>query len=219
MRITYGNAELAHPDLAKGRVGPRNYSLNGRQVVDEAEFFRALTTTIYGRGGRSVAAGFEVQRLFGTAAAALRFAHTHHNVLPDEGSLRLTLDDETVECAAAVLEAVDVVEINGSALVLRYTFRGDKFEADAAPLPDIDDTMIRRANVAIPADATSVDVEFATPLSGVPFVQVTVLMPTAGGDVITATVVEDTITAAGFTAELSGPPAGSGYKLSYRAEL
>lgn len=218
MRITYGTAEIASDNLALGRVGPRAYSLNGRQVVDAAEFFRAATTTFYGRGNRSVAVGFEVQRFFATEGRALRFANLHYNDLADEGDLLLTLDDVTIALEDAVLEGADVVEINGLSVVVRYTLRGGAFTSDATALPEPDETMTRSGLATVAADAATVDVVFSSPLGGVPFVPGgTLMMPTAGGDVIFWAPIEDTITASGFTAALAGPPSGAGYKLPYQA--
>jgi hypothetical protein len=124
MLIEYDSIALASETLAEGRVGPRGYSLNGRQIVDELEFFQAATATLFGRGGRSVAAGFEVQRFFGTEALAVEFAHIHHNALPDEGDLDVTQGATVLRLADAVLEAVDVVELRGLCVTVRYSFRG-----------------------------------------------------------------------------------------------
>ena len=223
MRISYASILLAHGNPAFGLVGPSGLSQNGRQIVDEADFFRAATATFYGRGVRSVALGFAVLRTFDSAAEAEAFALLHHNDLEDEGELRVTCDGGGVDgqtvTLAAVLEGVDVESITGASVRLRYSFRGSAWESDETAVPDPDPDMIRRANVAIDAAATSVAVTFATPMTGTPFVQCTVLKPSSGGDVIFATVREDTINATGFTADLSGPTPGSGYKLSYRAEL
>ena len=223
MRISYASILLAHGNPALGLAGPSGLSQNGRQLVDEADFFRAATATFYGRGARSVAFAFAVLRTFDSAAEAEAFALLHHNDLPDEGELRVTcdgggLDGKTVTLAA-VLEAVDLEGVSGASVRLRYAYRGSAWASDESPVPEPDLTMTRRANIAIDSGATSVAVVFASALSGVPFVQCTVLMPTAGGDAIFATVREDTISATGFTADLSGPTPGAGYKLSYRAEL
>jgi hypothetical protein len=218
MRITYGAVELASDNLALGRVGPAGVVLNGVQVVDPAEIFRAATTTYYGRGNRSVALSFAVLRFFATEAAAARFIATHHNDLEDEGDLLLTQDDETLSLPGAVLEAVGFDGWAGCGVRVTYTLRGSAFEAGASPLPEPDPSMTRHGLADVDADATTVDVVFSSPLPGVPFVPGAVLMmPTAGGDVIFASPIEDTITAAGLTFSLSGPPSGAGYKLPYQA--
>jgi hypothetical protein len=219
MRTTFGTAELAHPNPALGRVGTVGLALNGRQLVDEVEFFRAARLAVFARGVRSQEASFAVHRFFASEAAALVFATTHHNDLPNQADLILTLDGQTVALANAALQGVQREEWSGCYVRMRYTFIGSAWSTDASPLPDPDPDMTRRANLALDTDATSVAVVFSSALSGVPFVQATVLMPTVGGDVIFASVIEDTITAAGFTAALSGPVPGAGYKLSYRAEV
>ena len=218
MRVTYGTAEISSTNLALGRVGPSGISLNGQQIVDAAEFFRAATTTFYGRGVRSVALGFAVDRLFATEAAALRFALTHHNDLEDEGDLLLTLDAETLSLAGAVLEAVAIERWQGVAVRVRYSFRGSAFATDASALPEPDETMTRSGTPAVADGADTLAVVFSSPLPGVPFVPGgTLMMPTAGGAVIFWSPIEDTITASGFTAQLSGPTPGAGYKLPYQA--
>ena len=224
MRIAFADILLAHGNPAYGRIGPAGLSMAGRQVVDEVAFFRAVTTTFFARGGRRADFGFSVTRIFDSAAEAEVFALTHYDDLPDSGVLRCTCDAggadlATVLLDGAVLASTEVVEARGAAVVVRYAFQGSAWETDFTPVPDPDPTMTRRANVAIADGADSVVVVFSAALAGVPFVTCTVLMPTAGGDVVTATPIEDTITAAGFTAALSGPVSGTGYKLSYSATL
>lgn len=224
MRISYASIVLAHGNPAFGLVGPAGLSLNGRQIVEEVDFFAAVVASFFARGNRRVDFSFAVQRTFDTLADAQQFVLLHYNDLPDAGTLRCTCDGEGgADGPTVTLEAVfdgpQIEAVSGLAVRLRYAFRGPAWASDETPVSDPDPDMIRRANIAIPDGATSVAVVFATPMSGVPFVQISFLKPTAGGDTLAGTVVEDSITAEGFTVELMGPPAGAGYKLSYRAEL
>lgn len=219
MRITYGTAELASDDLALGRVGPVGFSLNGTQINEEVEFFRALHTEFLDRDGRSEAVSFTVERFFGTEAACVRFLATHRNDLPGKATLLMTLDGETISLSGAVLDSVQRGEWRGLSCRVTYGLRGPAFATDLTPLPEPDPTMTRSGLADVADGAETVAVVFSSPLPGVPqLVPGAVLqMPTAGGDVIFAAPIADTITASGLTFALSGPPAGSGYKLPYQA--
>lgn len=224
MRISYASIPLAHGNPAFGMVGPAGLALNGRQVVDEVEFFNAVTASFFERGARSVDFSFSVARIFDSPGEAQAWTLLHYGDLPDAGTLRVTCDglggaDGPTVVLPAVFDGPQFQDLRGSTVTVRYAFRGPAWSSDESPVPDPDPAMTRRANIAIADGATSVAVVFGTPMSGAPFVTCTVLMPTAGGDVVIATIVEDTITAEGFTAALSGPVSGDGYKLSYFATL
>lgn len=218
MRTTFGTAELTHPNPALGRVGTVGLALNGRQLVDEVEFFHAATIAVFARGVRSQEVSFAVHRFFATEAAALRFLATHHNDLPDQADLICTLGEQTVALPNAALQGVQREEWSGCYVRIRYTFVGSAWASDVSPLPEPDPDMTRSGLVSIAEGATTVAVEFSSALPGVPVVDGAVVqMPTAGGDVIFAAPIEDTITAEGFTYALSGPTPAAGYKVRYNA--
>lgn len=219
MRITFGTAELASDDLALGRVGPVGLALNGSEIVEAVEFFRAAYTTFIERGGRSQEVSFSVERFFASEARALRFLARHHDELPSAGDLRMTLDGETLALPDAKLASVGRGEWRGLSCRVNYTLRGSAWSADYDPLPEPDPAMTRTGLATVAADALSVAVVFSSPLPAAPqWVPGAVLqMPTAGGDVIFASPIADTITASGLTFALSGPPSSSGYKLPYQA--
>lgn len=225
MRAIYASQTLASSNLALGRVGPFDMSINGQQVVDEVEFFRALRKAYIERGLRSVDFGFAVRRFFSSLARAQAFFFTGYNDLPDAGDLVMVCgegdaDELNVGLAGAVLNSCDCPSISGVCVTVRYRFSGGHFTTDVSPGPEPDEAMIRRGNVDVADGATSVAVVFDTPMTGVPIVPGTVLMmPTAGGDVIYAAPIEDTISALGVTYQLAGPVTGSGYKLPFVAYL
>jgi hypothetical protein len=222
VRAIYASQSLASGNLALGAAGPFDMSVNGQQVVDEVEFFRALRKAYIERGLRSVDFGFSVTRFFGTLARAEAFFLTGYNDLPDTGDLVLVCgegeaDELNVGLIGAVLDSADASRLQGTAVVVRYRFRGGAFTTDVILGPEPDESVIRKNKVAIADAATSVAVVFSSPMSGVPVVTCNLLMPTTGGDSIFATPIEDTITAAGFTAAFSGPVPSASYKLSYIA--
>jgi len=225
VRAIYASNVLASSNLGLGRVGPFDMSVNGQQVVDEVEYFRALRKAYIERGLRSVEFGFAVRRFFPTVARAEAFFFTGYNDLPDAGDLVLVCgegeaDELNVGLADAVLDSCDCPRIEGVCVTVRYRFRGGQFTTDISPGPEPDEAVIRRGNIAVADGATTVAVVFDTLMAGVPIVPGTVLMmPTTGGDVIFAAPIEDTISATGVTYQLSGPVAGTGYKLPYIADL
>jgi hypothetical protein len=219
---TFASNVLASGNLALGRVGPFDMSVNGQQVVDEVEFFRALRKAFYGRGLRSVEFGFSVQRFFASLARAEAFFFTGYNDLPDEGDLVLgcgegDADAQNVGIVGAVLDSCDATRLQGTVVVVRYRFRGGRFTTDVSPGPEPDEDVIRRGTVNIADAATSKAVVFSSVMSGVPVVACNLVMPTTGGDAIFATIIEDTVTTAGFTVAFSGPVPSGSYKLNYIA--
>lgn len=75
----------------------------------------------------------------------------------------------------------------------------------------------QRGAQAIAADALTVAVVFGAAFAAAPgFVRASVRAP-ADGAAIFATLIADTLTAAGCTFSLSGPPPAAGYSLQWRA--
>lgn len=217
IQIRFGEYYLASSNVALGRIGPVGLSLNGQELVEVTPLFLAAAAGVFPRGNGSEVLSFAVDRFFSSAEAAGLWLLAHRGQLAAQADLLITMGESGATLVDACLEEVRREEWRGSRVRVRYTFRGVEWDAPAPPDPEPTPTMNRRGTQAIASGATSVTVSFAA-LAGVPTVQCTVLMPTAGGDIIFAAVRADTITAEGFTADLSGPTPGTGYLLSYRAE-
>ncbi len=226
MRISIETTLLADPSLALGRVGPSRLSLNGQQIIDEAEFFRAAMPTYFTRGSAGVVLQFSVQRFFSTIKKAEAFALLHFGAIPLSGLVTCICgesgDQQTIYLRNAVVESVPVSH-SGTVVTVQYTIKGGAFEGDIPPEeipgdPDTGESFItmRRGKVAIAANATSVVVTFSSPLSSVPVVLPHVSRP-AGGAEIGCTLDEDSVTVNGFTVQLDGPTPDNTYKLNYTA--
>lgn len=228
MRISIVSTVLADPTAAAGRLGPSGLTLNGQQIVDDAEFFRAAAPVLFDRGSAGVVLQFAVERSFTTLAQAEAFLLQHPTAVPRAGLVTCECGDaggtETLYLPDAILETVAITGHRGVSVAVQYTIRGAGFASDVPPeeIPGEPDDgegefiVLRRGRVSIDAAATTVDIVFSAPLSSVPTVTCTVSRP-AGGDNIWAHVEEDTLTVNGFTAELSGAPPDGTYKLNYIA--
>lgn len=217
MKISFGTTWLSR-DLSGDSV-TQGLTLNGQQVNDEAQFFRALTSTFFARGNRSATVGFTVNRQLGSLRAAERLLATHFWDLPQQADLRLYCgqddDQEVVLFTAAVIESVQPGPTVGVSLSLRYTFRVSSPTVEVSP-PDLPEPeMIKRGTVDIPSGADHVDVTFMAAFAAAPFVVVTVLRP-EGGDNIWPMLRGDPTTE-GFTADLSAPTPDDTFKLSWFA--
>lgn len=202
---------------------PRGLAVNGQQVVDEVQFFRAIAASYFGRGNRSLAISWSIERTHDSVKEAQVFLLTHYKDLPNEGDVVFECgfpgDTQNVVLADAVLEAVAQGAHSGRCTVFSYTLRGGQPSTDIIPGDvEVDEDVTRRSTVAIGSGETSVDVGFANAMTGTPTVVAVVVTPD-GGDQIFCTVTESSISASGFSAVLSGPAPGSGYKLSYIAIL
>lgn len=224
MRITIETTLLASAALT---TAPHSaLSLNGVQLVEEAQFFRAATAGFYARGNASVALQFRAQRLFSSIRAAEAFALLHASSIPLEGLLTCVAgesgDTQTVYLEDCVVENVQVVEYRGASVVVQYTIRGAAFSSDVPPeIPGETDEaeefiVMRRGKVSIDAAAESVAVAFSSPLSAVPIVTPTISRP-SGGAAIHCTTREDSVTVNGFTVDLSAATPDATYKLHYIA--
>lgn len=225
MRITIESTLLADGTLLAPHSG---LAVNGQQLVDDAQFFRAANATYFARGNAGVLLQFGVNRLFSSVRRAEAFALTHFDGLPKSGLVACECgeegDTETAYLRDAVLESAAITGYRGCSVQVQYTIRGSRFESDV-PEEEIpgepDDAegefiVLRRGKVNIANGAKTVDVVFSAPLSVVPIVSPTVSRP-AGGDAIWATVDEDSVTVNGFTASLSGAAPDGNYKLHYIA--
>jgi len=199
-------------------------TLNGAQIVQEAQFIRAATAALYGRGNRKVQVSFNATKTFTTVREAQEFVLNHYNLLSDEGTLtiRIGAGDESpydVYLADAVLAGISFPEYIGCMVTVQYQFAAPAISGiDYTPPAEGTEVDIRRGTVVIGSGAETITV---TGL-GLPSVPAQVLLsvrkPAAGGMNITAHLVGDPTTD-GFTAHLSGITPGTGYKLDYEALL
>lgn len=225
MRITFETTQLASPDLALGRV-PFGLTLNGEQIVDDAQFFRAAAASVFARGNLGTVLQFSVTRLFSTEKAAEVFALTHAGAVPLEGLVTAvcgeTGDQQTVYLEGAVLQAVAVQSVRGSSVVVQYTIRGGIWTTD---VPDEipgeseaseDFIVMRRAKVPVAAAVDEVVVVFSAPLAAAPVVKAELYGPT-GSAAIGGQVLIDTITVNGFTYKCDAETPNDDYELHYIA--
>lgn len=226
VRIVLETTLLADDDLAVGYVGPAALTLNGQQLVDAAEFFRAAAATFFARGNASITLQFRVQRLFGSIKKAERFALTHPSTIPLEGLLAITAgesgDTVPLYLEGAVLEQVQIVELSGACVVVQYTIKGSAFTSDVPDdLPGSADSaeetiVMRRGKPAVGAAVDTIVVVFSSPLAASPIVKAELHGPT-GSAAIGGQVLEDTITIAGFTYKADAATPDASYKLHYIA--
>lgn len=219
MRIRIGNTWLA----AGGRQSPVDLSVNGQQVIEDAQFFGALAATYYGRGKRSTELTFTVEREHGSLKDAEVFLLTHWADLPRSGDVVVECgigdDTQSVALKGAVLESMPQGIYRGRSTRVTYTLRGGLISTDSIPAGgDVDEDVVRRGTVDIGSAATEVEVSFDNAMTGTPTVVATVVTP-EGGDIIACTIESGSVSTDGFTAKLSFPTPDSTYKLSYVAIL
>lgn len=217
MKIRYGSTWLAPGgvELTSG------YSINGSQVNDTVQYYRAAQASLRPRGLRSEQISFSVNRLFNSSREAERFVASHFAELSQQQDLYLfcgpDADQEIVLYEDAVLDNV-ARSFSGTNVLLTYTFSAGAATFDTPPptVTEPDASMIKRGATAISNGASSLAVVFSVPFSGTPVVVPCVQIP-SGGDFIFATVRDGTVSASGFTADLSGAVPNANYKLSWIA--
>ena len=193
-------------------------SLNGQQIVQEAQFIQAASAALYGRGNRTVSLAFSVTRSFGSVSEAEQFIHAHYSSLEDEGSL-------ICRCGAQGEEPTDILYQNAVLIGPKARYRGVSVQIDyqfRAPqvsgifVPEEDD--MRSASIPIPAGVdhfTAAGLAFpAIPARVLPHVRIP-----AAGDNIEAHVVDGTITADGFDIQLSAVTPDGDYVLDFSYQL
>lgn len=229
MRISIVSTLLCDTgNLALGRNGPAGLSLNGQEIIDEADFIGAVARTFWHKGSEGVVLQFGVERSFTTLRQAQKFALLHGGGIPKEGLVTIEVgagvDTEFVYLRNAVVPSAQVVSMRGTSVVVQYVIKGPFFESDipedeipGEPEPGEEDLVTRRARVAIAAAQSSVTVIFSGALELVPGAVVVSMSRPAGSDVIRACVREDSITTNGFIADLSAATPDDTYRLHYIA--
>src|SRR2546421_807524 len=127
MKIKWDSIWLSDEFAADGyQSGP---TLNGRQIVQEAQFLRAAQSQFFARGNRSVLLSFSVTRVFSSISAAEQFFLGHYATLvngPATLTCRCGGGSEAVTDVLiqnAVLESLSEPRYIGESVNITYTFR------------------------------------------------------------------------------------------------
>lgn len=207
-------------------------ALDGEQVVDEAEFFRAATATFFPRGNIRTTFEFTVHYIFATQVLAEQFVLTLPTQVPmtnaDNGALQCICGElnpaTQVTCylSPAVLRRARIVRQVGISVDVRYTVVGGTFTTQAPatglptyPNPNEVNPVYRRGQVAIGNGATSVAITFSAALPGLPGAVLASVMAPTGSDVIDCTIDSDTVSTAGMTVALAAATPNGNYILNY----
>jgi hypothetical protein len=216
MKVRFGTIWLA----PGGIESTSGFSINGQQINDPIQFYRATSTLFRPRGQRSDAIAFVSERKFNSVAEAERFLATFFSDLPEQADLYLFCGDDAEQIVVYEDAVINNVarSSRGVSVTLQFNLSAGLPQTDT-PAPDVtepDADMIKRGTPAITSGEDSIDVTFTTPFATTPVVVVAIQSPD-GGDVIAARVRDGSVTTDGFTADLSAPAPASGYKLPYIA--
>ena len=213
MNIRFGSDWLADETT---RVS--QFTIDGSQLVQEADFLRATHALFIARRNRRRTITFQTDRLFGTIQAAESFIFQHYEDvgdqddlmirigLPGEGTLDVTFPD-------AVLESVQHQPPIGVTILSRYTFRVSAFSGIAVSPPDDE---FESGTFDIPNGQAFVVVTGLALSASPDQVLVTVRKPNNGLTLV-ASVDGSTITSGGWTAWFSGNTDSANYKLDWVA--
>ncbi len=219
MDITFGATLLA----SKATNPVYAVALNGQQINDEAQFFRAATITPIARGNRSTEISFSVTRTFNTVVDCEVFILTHLNALSQQADLLCQCtgvgDAAEQDCtlSGSVLTSIRFSENRGLTVVVQYTFKGGLFvNEDVPPPPDGEDTL-KAGTSDLSTSDESVTIVFAIAFGAAPSgITATLLVPGAG-EGFSVWIDQSTVSAIGFTARFAAPVPDIGYKLSWIA--
>ena len=214
MKVQYGTTWLA----SGGMEGARDFKIDGFQVNEVADIFRASNAVQFPRYTRSANVTFSVTKLFNSESDLLAFLSTCLAGLAS--SAVLSIFDETGVSAAymagALVESVRPQAAVGVSLVVDYAFTGGLFTSQQVTVPNESD-LVKRDSLALTAGDTSKAVTFTVAFGQPPgAVTVSIAQP-AGGYVICSTVDKSTVSAAGFTADCGAAIPAAGYYLNWEA--
>ena len=199
--------------------GQFGFTLNGHQIVQEAQFLRSAYSTFFARGNRSVTLSFSVTRLFTTVENAELFMLGHYASLSDgPASLILTCGETDVFIANAVLESVSEPSYIGCSVTVQYHFRAPKILTTySLVLTDLD-SMTKTGSLSI---SSGVEEQTFTGLgfASVPVRIIGSVEIPADGDIIVGNIVTGTITDDEFKIALSAATPNGSYKFNYIAVL
>lgn len=196
--------------------------INGTQVVDVQQLFRALEVRAVGRGNKQDVVTFSAREQCNTVQDAEVAMLRRLRLLPSEGLLQVTIG--TGETALtfhldAALQSVGRTYA-GQSPAFRYTFVGGLFrQADTTSgetiyLPE-EGLIVKKGKITLTEGDLTKTVTFAEAFESDPEVYPVVILP-EGGDIITCAL-NGEATAAGFEVVFSAPVPAGVYKLSWMA--
>lgn len=218
MNVLYETTWLA----PGGAQAASQVRVNGKQIVDEAKFFRGVATTPIPRGNLSLDFEFVTHWVFSDTTIAENFVVSIASYSPmtnsDNGVLQVVCGAEsspqTVYSGLAVLESADVIGYVGRSVDVRYRLRCTPFTTTMPPntptaYPPATSLVFQRGLNSIPSLATELSIAFSQAFSSVPIV-VACMAQQSGSAAIFCRVLQDTVTVNGFTVEFSAAlPDGS----------
>jgi hypothetical protein len=222
VRIKYGDHWLTGNGTDPFWTAAQNVRLNGQRVVQEEHFLRAAAMAFFTRGGRSQVLEFSVGREFASHAAAEAFLLTHFQSLPEQADVEIHLhvepgdDAQIATITGAVLSALPIGPRDGIWIgQIGYALKfGTVSGVTTLPSPE---PVVRAGTAAIPSGVDTLALTGLANMGAAPSqIVCTVRKPTAGDFNLVATVLDNSITATGFTVELSGLTDKAGYKLDYQ---
>jgi hypothetical protein len=138
MRISLNNVWLTNDGVSDLRAwsDAHDVRLNGRQLVQDAQFLRAVSAQPMARGNAVNELQFTVTQQHGSVAVAAAFALTAFSLLPASGSATVVcgaLGETPVTCMfAAALEAIPVCTFRGTRTDVTFVLRGGAITAAAS---------------------------------------------------------------------------------------
>ena len=145
MRISLNNVWLTNDGVADLHPWTDAHSVqfNGAQVVQDAQFLRALTAQPLARGNAVNRLRFTVTRQFSTVAAAAAYVATAFSTLPTGGLATLVcgaLGETPVTCTFnAVLEAMPDCTFRGTRTDTTFLLRGGAITTTAGSVTNVID--------------------------------------------------------------------------------
>jgi hypothetical protein len=130
MKISINNVWLTNDGVSDLRAwtDAHDVRLNGQQVVQEAQFLRAVTASPLARGNAANELQFSVTQQHASVAAAAAFALTAFGALPASGTATVVcgaLGESPVTCTfPAVLAAMPACSFRGTRTDVTFVLRG-----------------------------------------------------------------------------------------------
>lgn len=212
MKVKYASTWLAPGGVERAR----DITLNGSQVVEVQQLFRAAAVRPVARGNKADTFTFTVTQLKDSVRFAERASLSQLADIPGSGQLEVVCGDTGDEQSffnQAALQSVDRSYV-GRSLVLRYTFVCGLWTESGSTIISEEGDVIR-GKVSLAASDTTKAVTFLASLGAPPTVVQAWIVPPDGGDFIDCRPVKSTITADGFTAAIASAIPASGYDLHW----
>lgn len=228
MQIVFETAYLAPGQIQSADA----VSVNGEQIVDEADFFRAAAANFFPRGNLKVEFRFITHWSFTTTVAAEVFVLTYANLLPmtntDIGTVQCVCGaenpgtEQTCYMINAVLKGVSIKYV-GTSVDVEYTILGPGFTTNVppnlpiAPTPNVPQQVcVRGKQLLTNGQVSPVAVSFGVTLPGPPGADPDCWIsgPT-GSETFGCRTDSDSVTTSGFNVDLDIAVPGNGYYLNW----